>query len=201
MFTGLIEAVGSVAEPLHSGRLWISAPFAAESGPGHSVAVNGVCLTVVEKVGDRLLFELSEETVQRTALGSLTVGTPVNLERPLRADAELGGHFVQGHVDGVGKLVEVETLEDSWMFKFRAPTNLAAELVQKGSVAVDGISLTVVDLFPSGEFTVAIIPFTFEHTNLGTMKPGTPVNIETDILGKYVRRFMELRQSPQAVEV
>ena len=121
MFTGLIEAVGVVSEPFRDGKLWISAPFGEQSGPGRSIAVNGVCLTVVDKRGNSLLFDLSEETVSRTALGSLEKGTRVNLERPLRADAELGGHFVQGHVDGVGRLEGVETLQDSWNFRFSLP--------------------------------------------------------------------------------
>jgi riboflavin synthase len=199
MFTGLVECTGTVAEPLKEGRLWVRAPFAAESGPGHSIAVNGVCLTVVEKRADELLFELSEETIAKTGLGSLEEGTPVNLERPLRPDGELGGHFVQGHVDGVGKLVSVEPLEGSWTFTFQAPQHLYEELVSKGSVAIDGISLTVVDLLPDCRFTVAIIPYTWDNTNLGAMPPDTPVNIETDILGKYVKRFFEGREGPSPV--
>lgn len=191
MFTGIIEHVGIVAE-LHPFR--VRAPFSAPIGA--SVAVNGVCLTVVDSEG-ALRFDLSEETLARTALDRLAVGERVNLERPLGAGAELGGHFVQGHVDGVGALTHMETLDASWLMRFAAPCELFEQLIPKGSIAIDGISLTVVDLLPTCEFTVAIIPHTWEFTNLRDRQPGDAVNLETDVLGKYVRRFLEAQRGNQ----
>jgi len=189
MFTGLIEAVGQVALPLEEGRLWVAAPFAEGAAIGGSVAVNGCCLTVVASESGRLAFDLSEETVARTNLGSLIEGGHVNLERPLRAGSEIGGHFVQGHADGVGALVHVETLPGSRLIRFAVPGEMHQELIPKGSIALDGISLTVVDILPNDEFTVAVIPHTWENTTLSKTSHGAPVNVETDVLGKYVRRF------------
>jgi riboflavin synthase len=191
MFTGLIETIGTVAAAERGGKLWVRMGIGGTVGPGDSIAVNGVCLTVVTRDEDRLQFELSEETLSKTTLGSRPTGCPLNLELPLRANAALGGHFVQGHVDGMGELVGIEALEGSWLLRFSLPAELYKELVPKGSVAIDGISLTVVDLLPGNEFSVAIIPHTWKHTNLSSLTIGDRVNVETDILGKYVLRYLE----------
>lgn len=157
---------------------------------GDSVAVSGVCLTVTRLDGGAAAFDLSGETLSRTTLGQLKAGDAVNLERALRADSRMGGHFVQGHVDGVGKIRGIERSRAGWTFEFEAPQGLLAQIVEKGSVAVDGISLTAASLTARG-FTVAVIPHTFENTTLGKKKTGDAVNVEADILGKYVRQFLQ----------
>jgi riboflavin synthase len=194
MFTGLIEALGEVAEikPSPAGlRLRLTSEMAAELAPGDSLAINGVCLTVVSADADGIDADISPETMRVTSLGALGQGSLVNLERPLRADARLGGHFVQGHVDATGTLEEIRQDGDSYWMTVRFPSLLAPYIVRKGSIAVDGISLTVAGL-DDRRFDVQIIPFTWEHTNLRTLKAGDSVNIECDILGKYVVRVAEL---------
>jgi riboflavin synthase len=194
MFTGLIEALGEVADltPTAAGiRLRLTSELSAELSPGDSLAVNGVCLTVVAgKTGD-VHADVSPETLRVTSLGVLNRGSLVNLERPLRADARLGGHFVQGHVDATGTLDGIRQDGDAYWITIGYPAPLAPYIVRKGSIAVDGISLTVAGL-DDRRFDVQIIPFTWEHTNLRTLKPGDPVNLECDILGKYVVRVAEL---------
>lgn len=194
MFTGLIESVGRVSgiERMPGGiRLHVATPLAVELAVGDSIAHNGVCLTVVSRAEGSFATEISPETLRVTNLGDLQPGAVLNLERPLRPDARLGGHFVQGHVDATGTMVAVRDEGEFWRFTFTYPAELARLFIQKGSIAVDGISLTVADL-REGEFDVQIIPFTWEHTNLHARRVGDRVNLECDMLGKYVVRFAEL---------
>jgi riboflavin synthase len=194
MFTGLIEALGRVVEvePAPAGhRLRLTTSMAPELTPGDSLAVNGVCLTVVTADADGISADVSPETVRVTSLGSLTRGALVNLERPLRADARIGGHFVQGHVDATGALEEVRPEGESYWVTVSYPSLLAPYIVRKGSIAVDGISLTVAGV-NEHRFDVQIIPYTWSQTNLHAIRVGDPVNIECDILGKYVVRVAEL---------
>ena len=194
MFTGLIEAVGDVVE-LSSGaatsRLRIRTDLAPELAVGDSLAVNGVCLTVTLAKGGEVCADLGPETLRITSLGRLGAGQPVNLERPLRADGRFGGHFVQGHVDGMGEVQSVRVEGDVRWVTIRFPQALAPYLVQKGSVAVDGVSLTVAELDGSC-FTLMVIPHTLGLTNLGGVGPGDTVNLECDMIGKYVARALDL---------
>ena len=198
MFTGLIESVGRVvdATPNEGGfRLHIETPLDGDLAEGESLAVNGVCLTVVTAAaGAGVGMDVSPETARITTLGDARSGTLVNLERSLRAGARLGGHFVQGHVDATGSLVGVRPTGGSYWLTFGYPASLAPYIVLKGSIAVDGISLTVADV---GErfFGAQIIPFTWQHTNLQSLAPGMRVNLESDILGKYVVRALEVQQA------
>lgn len=194
MFTGLIEALGRVAAvtPIPGGyRLAVEAPLAANAAIGDSIAVNGVCLTAVSIDAGTMLFDIGPETARVTSLGNLSRGSAVNLERAMRADTRVGGHFVQGHVDGTGTLVAVTPeAEFTWM-TFSYPGDQAAYLIPKGAIAVDGISLTVARLGES-TFDVQIIPFTWTHTNLSAAALGARVNLEFDMLGKYAVRAAEL---------
>lgn len=205
MFTGLIEAAGRVerVESMEGGvRLHVATHLAPELTVGDSIATNGVCLTVVATTATTFATEVSPQTLAVTSLGALAAGSLVNLERPLRADTRLGGHFVLGHVDGTGRVVRVVQEGEFWRFTFSYPDDLGMLFIPKGSVAVDGISLTVADL-REGEFDVAIIPHTWEATNLQAVRPGDPVNLECDVLGKYVVRVAALmeqgRRAPSAV--
>jgi len=194
MFTGLIVAIGEVAEmkPTPSGfRLRLTTSMAPEISPGDSLAVNGVCLTAVASDDLGIQADISPETARVTGLGSLQRGALVNLERPLRADARLGGHFVQGHVDATGTIEEIRPDGESFWLTVRYPALLAPYIVRKGSIAVNGISLTVAGL-DERRFDIQIIPYTWEHTNLHLAKPGDAVNLECDIVGKYVVRVAEL---------
>jgi len=191
MFTGLVETRATIAEVRAEPpgkRLLVHVPcFAGEASLGESVAVNGCCLTVVEIQGDRLAFEAGPETLQRTNLGGLVAGNFVNLERSLRLSDRLGGHLVTGHIDGLATL---ERREDSgaWsVFWFRTSPQWAAQMVSKGSIAVDGVSLTLVDV-EAERFSVALIPHTLDLTTLGGLRPGDVVNLETDLLAKYVQK-------------
>ena len=193
MFTGLVEAVGEIAEvtPAPGGfRVRVSTSLARELSNGDSLAVNGVCLTVVEADGNAVRVDVSPETVRVTTIGSLRPGSIVNLERPLRADARLGGHFVQGHVDDIATVEALRQDGDSYRLSIRFPAALAPYIVHKGSVAVDGVSLTVAAL-DEGRFDVQIVPYTWTHTNFHALKAGDEVNLECDILGKYVARAVE----------
>jgi riboflavin synthase len=189
MFTGLVQAKGSLRSRSDR-RITIDAPDAWQGDPwvmGESVAVNGVCLTVVD-FADGLVFDLSEETLDRTTLGGLALGGAVNLERALRMGDRLGGHLVQGHVDGTGACLSITPQDGGWLFRFRIDPSDDLLLIDKGSICLDGISLTVVA--PNGpEFEVAVIPHTFESTNLGQMKPGDAVNYELDIVAKHIARL------------
>jgi len=194
MFTGLIEAIGEVAEmkPTPSGfRLRLTTPIASQIATGDSIAVNGVCLTAISTGDIDIHADISPETARVTSLGTLRRGALVNLERPLRADARLGGHFVQGHVDATGTIEEIRPDGDSFWLTVRYPALLAPYIVRKGSIAVNGISLTVAGL-DERRFDIQIIPYTWEHTNLHLAKAGDAVNLECDIVGKYVVRVAEL---------
>ena len=198
MFTGLIEAVGEIIEvkPTPSGlRMRVSTPFGGELTAGDSVAVSGVCLTVVSADTDGFHADVSPETVRVSSLGTLRRGSLVNLERPLRADARFGGHFVQGHVDATGVVDDLRLDGDSHWVTVKFPAELAPFIVRKGSIALNGISLTVAGV-DQRHVDVQVIPFTWTHTNLRALKTGDTVNLEVDILGKYVARSLELAAKP-----
>ena len=200
MFTGLIEAVGEVVElkPTTTGfRLRLGTALAAELSSGDSVAVNGVCLTVVAASADEMHADVSPETAKVSALGSLKRGSLVNLERPLRADSRIGGHFVQGHVDAVGTIEEIRPDGECVWLTVAFPEMLAPFIVRKGSIAVDGISLTIAGL-SERQFDVQIVPYTWQHTNLHALRTGDAVNLECDVVGKYVVRMAELAGAPTA---
>lgn len=193
MFTGLIEDVGTVYRWQKRGgsgvlTLNTSLPL-REMSVGSSIAVNGACLTVVDKGRGRFTVEVSPETLERTNLKKVRLGDALNLERPIRLTDRLGGHLVTGHVDGVGVTEEIKKKGQFTFFSFQVPAALGALLVWKGSVAVDGISLTINDC-KKLRFSVAVIPFTLKHTNLHQCRVGDRVNIETDIIGKYVQRLL-----------
>jgi riboflavin synthase len=194
MFTGLIESTGTVRSmaPTAEGfRLCVDTDLVGELTLGDSIATNGVCLTVVE-VGDAgFEAEISPETARVTALGGLAAGHRVNLERPMRADARLGGHFVQGHVDATGHVQAILPEAEYHRVRLAYPASLAAYLVSRGSIAVDGVSLTIAAL-DTETFDVQIIPFTWEQTTFGRYREGDTVNLECDILGKYVVRALEV---------
>jgi riboflavin synthase len=195
MFTGLIEEVGHVLEVARSeagGRFTLSARKVLEGlHLGDSVAVDGACMTVVAFDETSFSFEASPESLARTQFEDLAPGSAVNLERPLQPGARLGGHFVMGHVDGLARLLDVIAEGNSWVFRFQlAEPELAVYLIEKGSIAVNGISLTV-NTIDADVFSVAIIPHTWDHTNLSTLQPDDRVNIEVDMLGKYVVRYLQ----------
>ena len=197
MFTGLIEDVGVIAEQRKengSAVLTVTTKLAVHSMPiGASVAVNGTCLTVVKKQARSFTVDVSPETLRRTNLGELAIGSLVNLEQPMRLQDRLGGHLVTGHVDGVATIAAIASQGDFTIFEFRVSSDLGQFLVSKGSVAIDGISLTV-NTCSRTRFSVAIIPFTLRHTNLRTRGVGAKVNVETDLIGKYVHSFMPKRR-------
>ena len=194
MFTGIIEEVGKVAELrlLAQGAMITVTCRRVLDGlaVGDSVAVNGVCLTVVEKGTGIIRADISEESLERSSLGGLRRGNEINLERALSLGSRLGGHIVQGHVDGVGKLKAAMGAGEGRVFTFSVPASIEGYLVEKGSIAVDGISLTISGL-GGGEFSVAAIPHTIDVTNLKGIKAGDDVNLEVDIIAKYVRRYLE----------
>jgi len=195
VFTGLVEEVGRVSS-LEGGemlRLSISAVRISEDAhAGDSVCVNGACLTVGEVDGRTLSFFAMPETLRRTALGGLAAGRPVNLERAMSAGGRFGGHIVQGHVDGVGRVLGLSPEGDAEIWEFQAPEAVLRFCVEKGSICVDGISLTLVSV-GEGSFTVSILPQTRANTNLGELGPGSRVNLEADVIGKYVERLLEPR--------
>ncbi len=194
MFTGLVEAVGEVIEskPTAGGiRLRVASDLAAELSPGDSVAVNGVCLTVILATGSEIHADVGPETLRVTTLGSIPRNACVNLERPLRADGRIGGHFVQGHVDGVGDVEEMRPDDDFQWLTISFPASLAPYIVHRGSIAIDGISLTVAGLGPD-RFDIQVVPFTMDRTNLRRARKRDRVNLECDMVGKYVVRAAEL---------
>jgi riboflavin synthase len=194
MFTGLIESVGEVAEvrPVESGfRIRIRTSVAADLREGESVAVNGVCLTALNPRSDEWQAEIGPETARVTSLGGLKPGSLVNLERAMRADGRFGGHLVLGHVDGTGTVHTIRPDADFTWLTVGFPEPLAPYLIHRGSIAVDGISLTVAGLTRSS-FDIQIVPFTWQHTNLKTLRVGDRVNLECDMVGKYVLRAVEV---------
>ena len=195
MFTGLVEEVGRVSglEGDDMASLRVRAYRVLEgTRVGDSVSVNGVCLTVNDLDAETLTFYAMPETLRRTALGALAEGDPVNLERAMGAQSRFGGHIVQGHVDGVGEVLGIHPEGDAEVWEFKAPAEVLRYTVEKGSICVDGISLTLVPLADAA-FTVSILPQTRKGTNLGELALGDPVNLEADILGKYVERLLEPR--------
>ena len=196
MFTGIIEELGkvrSVEERGDNARIVIEAHTVVEgTNQGDSIAVNGVCLTALDLHRDSFAADVSKETLSRSTLGSLKPGVAVNLERSVTPATRLGGHIVQGHVDARGELLSVEDHGESWTVRFRFPREVARYLVFKGSVAVEGISLTIAEL-ADDYFEVAIIPKTWEVTNLSRLQVGDPVNLEVDVIGKYVERLLAFR--------
>jgi riboflavin synthase len=191
MFTGIVEERGTVAR-LDPVRLSVACrTVTADAEVGASIAVNGVCLTVVGRSEEHLDFDLSEETVRRTSFSRLSAGDPVNLERPLTLSSRLGGHLVQGHVDGVGEVTGIEPAGEGgvWL-TVRAPEGVRRFLVEKGSVCLDGISLTVAAL-DGDAFSIAVIPHTLDVTTLGSARTGDPVNLEVDVIAKYVDALLE----------
>jgi len=194
VFTGLVREMGEItAVKKRRGGAFLSLhakDTALTADIGDSIAVNGVCLTVVSKKDRELSFDLSDETLRSTNLGALNLGGRVNLEQSLRPDSKIGGHFVTGHVDAVGKIRTKVNAGDMWKFEIEAPPRVMQFIVEKGSIAVDGISLTIVDILKNS-FTLIIIPHTEKLTTLGLKGPGDTVNIEADILGKYVAKFLQ----------
>jgi riboflavin synthase len=216
MFTGIIEHLGTI-ESLSlqndGGRVTIHAPrLASKLAISNSIAVNGCCLTIISVDKDRFSADLSGETIRKTSFGAnsgaLQKGVQVNLEQPLTAGKEFGGHFVLGHVDGTGRVTNLQRDGESWLYRVEVPEDFARYVVQKGSITIDGISLTVANW---GNFVTplkqvfavetAIIPFTYEHTNIRHRKPGDSVNLEGDILGKYVERYLEARSSKPVTKI
>ena len=194
MFTGLIESIGHVVQLANTGdalRLRVRTALAPELVLGESVAVNGVCLTVTHIANGEMWADIGPETARVTTLGTANAGDAVNLERAMRGDSRFGGHFVQGHVDAVGTVEDVRSDGDARWLTVAFPPALAAYFVRKGSVAMDGISLTVADL-ADDRFDVMIIPFTWAHTNIAGLRVGSRVNLECDMVGKYVARAVEL---------
>ncbi|MGW1199842.1 riboflavin synthase [Streptomyces sp. NPDC002536] len=193
MFTGIVEELGEVVavEQLgDSSRFRLRGPIVTEGAKhGDSIAVNGVCLTVVEHADGEFTADVMAETLQRSSLGALAPGSRVNLERPMALGGRLGGHLVQGHVDGTGTIVERTPGEHWEIVKIALPDGLGRYVVEKGSITVDGVSLTVVDA-ADDHFTVSLIPTTLDLTTLGIKKPGDPVNLEVDVLAKYVERLL-----------
>ena len=193
MFTGLIEELGEISALRRSGgimRLEVVADGVFDDLEiGNSISIDGVCQTVVSLNGKRFTVEAVEETLRRTTFAELQRGDLVNLERPLKASGRLGGHMVQGHVDGVGTIKRLEVLKGSWILHVQPPPPLGLYIAPKGSIAVDGISLTVVDIGNQG-FTISLIPHTFGHTNIQRKKPGDRVNIEVDVVARYLERLL-----------
>ena len=198
MFTGIVEALGRLEErrEMPGGQeLRISeAAIAGSLAPGESVLVSGTCLTVTARDGGRFTVQAIRETLARTTLGALRPGDRVNLERALRADDRLGGHFVTGHVDATARVLEVAPHGAEWLVRVEVPEGYGAHFVEKGSVALDGVSLTVAEV-GAADFGVYLIPFTRERTTLGALEPGARLNVETDLLGKYVLRGLAFGES------
>jgi riboflavin synthase len=196
MFTGIVDHQGTIVAlegGTDGGRLRVRAPeLAPQLAVSASIAVNGCCLTVIECDAETFSADLSGETLRHTSFGELRPGTLVNLERPLAAGKEFGGHFVQGHVDGLGRVTNLAQEGGNWWLGVRVPEELGRYVAMKGSIALDGISLTVAG-WRNGVVETAIIPFTYQHTNIARLALGDPVNIECDILAKYVERLLEAR--------
>ena len=194
MFTGIVQDLGTVAaiEPLESGRrLTFQSKLAGDDlEMGESIAISGACMTVVAWTDDSFSVDVSAESLRCTTLGGLELGAPVNLERSMRLSDRLGGHLVSGHVDGTGEVAAIRPEGESSIYTFEIPTELLARTIEKGSITIDGISLTCFNC-QDGRFDVAVVPHTMQVTTLGAKKPGDAVNIENDLLGKYVERLLE----------
>lgn len=201
MFTGIIEHMGTVESlRLHpeGGRLTIHAPtLAPKLAIANSIAVDGCCLTVVARDDERFSADLSTETIRKTSIGAWKAGTHVNLEQPMTAGKEFGGHFVLGHVDTTGRVTRLDPEGENWWYGVEVPEGFAKCIVPQGSIAIDGISLTVAR-WNGRVAEIAIIPFTYEHTNIRGKKIGDAVNLEGDVLGKYVERYLEARSGAKA---
>jgi riboflavin synthase len=194
MFTGIIENTAIVKDIVAQGSnltFWLRSEIAGELKVDQSLAHNGICLTVVAIKEDLYAVTAVAETIKKTHIGQWKIGDKINLERALQLGMRLDGHFVQGHVDGVGTCIAKQTLEGSHIFRFKFPPAFAGLIIEKGSVCVNGVSLTLFDI-ARDEFSVTIIPYTFNHTNFGQMEEGTCVNIEFDVLGKYLLRQQEI---------
>ena len=195
MFTGLVQGLGTVdaVEPTAEGvRLTVATPLAAELSPGDSIAVNGVCLTAVQPTAERFAADVMNETLRRSSLADAIAGAQVNLELALRADARLGGHIMQGHVDGLGTVAEVREDGFARLVTVAAPPELLRYVVEKGSIAIDGVSLTVASMHDDG-VTIALIPHTLAVTTLGQAKTGDAMNLEIDLMARYAARLMETK--------
>lgn len=193
MFTGIIESTGKVISTRKEKSnlvLEIECPFVNELKVDQSVSHNGVCLTVEQINGNTYSLTAIEETLQKSNIGNLQTGDEVNLERCMQLGGRLDGHIVQGHVDGVGTCIKKENKEGSWVFTFTYPENIHQVTVEKGSITINGVSLTVINSFKN-EFSVAIIPYTYEHTNFKNIEVNSFVNLEFDVIGKYVKRILE----------
>ena len=197
MFTGIVEATGTVVrtEDLDTTRRFVlEAPtFGAELAPGESIAVDGACLTAVAVDGPTFAVDVIGTTLERTIAGTYGAGSRIHLERAMQVHARLDGHLVQGHVDGVGHLEQVREDGEYWLMDFRVPADVAETTILQGSIALNGVSLTVSDFVAPEVVQIGIIPFTWEHTNLGGMEPGSPVNVEGDLIGKYVGKSLAAR--------
>lgn len=202
MFTGIIEAIGKISalEKKQNGLgITIACSRNLRLHRGDSLAVDGVCLTCEKAAPREMSFTLSPETLNRSRFSLLKKGDKVNLERPLAANGRLGGHFVQGHVDGVGIVAGLQQDPPGWMLSIQLPEHLAQFCVEKGSIAVNGVSLTIATMRQNGIW-IALIPYTCKHTSLGDLKPGDRVNIENDVVAKYVMKFMRPRENRAASE-
>ena len=204
MFTGIIEATGTVAsldQTPEGGRLRIRAPEVARAlAIANSIAVNGCCLTVVAKDKESFSSDLSGETLRKTAFGEMKAGTLVNLERPMTAGKEFGGHFVQGHVDRIGRVTRLEPEGENWWLSVRVPEEMWRYVAMKGSISIDGISLTVAG-WHDGVLDVAIIPYTYTQTNVRVLAVGDGVNVECDMLAKHLERLLEARGSVRSTRL
>ena len=201
MFSGIVEGMGvirGVEDRASTRRFRVEAPeqLVAELSPGDSVSVDGACLTVTEVHPTSFAVDVIGTTLERTIAGTYVDGSRVNLERALSVNARLDGHLVQGHVDAVGRLEQSVKEGEYWLMDFRIPADVYAQTIEHGSITLNGVSLTVSELLPSTGVRIGVIPFTHEHTNLGTLRPGAPVNVEGDLIGKYVARILAQRGQP-----
>ncbi len=208
MFTGIVEHLGTVESlslQADGGRVTIHAPtLVSKLAVSNSIAVNGCCLTIVAVNKDLFSADLSGETIRKTSFGATSVafqkGARVNLEQPLTAGKEFGGHFVLGHVDGTGRVAHLRPEGENWWYGVEVPEDFARYIVPKGSITIDGVSLTVAN-WQDGIAEIAVIPYTYEHTNIRDRKSGDAVNLEGDILGKYVERYLEARSSKPTTKI